>query len=105
MLIQTFMQDAARVCEGYLSALKHADDVCDVVLKLVPDGERNVAKCADNVRLDIAVDLIGLQILQQNMHDPVAVREKLVLNCAADVAEHAHARLANLPFLISMQGA
>ena len=83
----------------YLGALQHADDVLDVILELVTNGERNVTEGADDVGLDVAVDFIRLQVLEQDLHDPVAVREQLVFNGATDVAEYTHTRLADLPLL------
>ena len=83
----------------YLGALQHADDVLDVILELVTDGERNVTEGADDVGLDVAVDFIRLQVLEQDLHDPVAVREQLVFYGATDVAEYTHTRLADLPLL------
>ncbi len=88
-----------------LRALQHLQHVRQVGLERVADGDRDVAECGQDLRLDVALHVVGLQVGQQHAHDRVAVRRNARLDRAAHVAQHAHRHLAHLPLLRGAQAA
>lgn len=68
-------------------------------LKLVSYSQHDVAKAGEDAWLDITVDIIALQILQQDGEQFPAKGHHLVVQGAANIAEHTNTDLAHLPLL------
>ena len=64
--------------------------------KIGADGEGDVAEDGKNVGLDGAVDGLAGQAVQQQVHQFVAMRQDLLADGAANVADDAHRRHAHL---------